>query len=113
MLIVPLFDTGMLIGLAVAQALWLIARRVRTFAHNETDLALGRYGLVILPLRVVCKVASWVFALWVFALFITVAQEHFNGALTALLVGFVVAHSINLFISRYEQNFVQKRGVKN
>jgi hypothetical protein len=108
--VVPMHDIGILIALAVAQALWLIGRRVKTFAEFQSDLSLGALGVVIVPMRVMARVVSWIGALWVLALFIVVVPEgYFNGAIAALFIGFVIAYGVNLRISRYEQIFYPKR----
>jgi hypothetical protein len=98
--------TSMLIALAIFNALWLITRRARPLLEFKSEASVGWLGLAIVPMRLVAKIATWICALWVFALFIMVAGEHFNGALTALFLGFVGAYAVNLAISRYEQ----KRG---
>lgn len=102
---------GMAIGLAIFNALWFVSRRVRTFAEDMPDLSLGWLGLVIVPMRLAARIASWVFGFAVFVLFVTDAQASFNIAVLAVFVGFAVAYGINYVISRYENTFTERRAV--
>jgi hypothetical protein len=106
--------TRITIGLGIFTALWLISRRVRTFAENETELSLGARGLVVVPIRTGARVASWIFGLGVLAFSIIAVQlESSNVVILALFAGFVVAYSVNYAISRYEKTFTQQRSVRS
>jgi len=103
--------SGMAIGLAIFNALWLVSRRVRTFAEDIPDLPLGWAGLVVIPMRLAARIASWAFGFAVFVLFVTAAQAGFNIAVFVAFAGFVVAYGINYVISRYEKPFTQRRAL--
>jgi len=103
--------TGMAIGVAVFSALWFVSRRVRTFAEDIPDLSLGWLGLVVGPMRLAARIASWAFGFAVFVLFVTAAQAGFTIVVFAAFAGYVVAYGINYVISRYEKTFIQRRAL--
>lgn len=109
----PIDPTRVLVFLGVFQTLWLIFRRVRTFAGLASNSSLGSYSLVIRPLRLLARGASWFFGAWVFVLVFGIFDVAFNGTVAALSIGFFIAQAVNLFISRYERNFLERIGVEN
>lgn len=96
--------------LAVCNALWLVARRARTFAQHKPDSTLGGLGFLIVPIRFLAKVIAKLFGFITVGIFVLAAEiESFNVAVLAAFVGFAVAYGINYAISRYEQRLYPRK----
>ena len=90
--------------LVVCNTLWLVARRVRIFADPKPQSALGRLGIVVVPVRFVAKVGAKLFGFLTIGMFVTAAEiDSLNIAILAAFAGFAVAYGINYAISRCEQ----------
>jgi hypothetical protein len=95
---------SLLVILVVCNVLFLVSRRVRTFAQYKADSTLGWMGIAVIPIRFMAKAFFWLFGLFTISFFIIdAANFSLNKTVLAALVGFAIAYGINYLVLRCEQ----------